>query len=199
MPWRGYRTLLRTADAVVLVLGAFLASSGFLLPLLIALFPDPGQQSMTILVWSSGSTAGSLLVNPRGISRARLTAILGVGVAALAVAALVPGLVTMNIALFLLGFATAPIAAAVFYFTSQHFRTRHQAVIFGAITSVQLVSEGIGTSASGVMLDAAPSAGSGSPPSPCSSAYSSSSRETPPRLHPRPGAAHGRDPGRAVG
>ena len=158
VPWRTdvLGTLLRDGrmHVYVLVLGAFLASSGFLLPLLIALFPEPGQQSMTILVWSIGSTAGSLLVNRRGISRTRLTAILGIGVAALAVAALVPGLVTMNIALFLLGFATAPIAAAVFYFTSQHFRARHQAVIFGAITSVQLVSEGLGTSASGVMLDA---------------------------------------------
>lgn len=158
VPWRSgiVAPLLREGrmHVYLLVAAAMLASTGFLLPLLIAVMPDALGQSSAILVWSIGSALGSLIVNRRGVSRPRLAVVLGVAMVALAVAAVLGLAVAIDIALFMLGFATAPIAAAVFYFTSQHFRSRHQVVIFGAITSVQLVAEGLGTSASGILLDA---------------------------------------------
>ena len=73
---------------------------------------------------------------------------------AIAIAAMMANAIAIDVALFLLGFATAPIAAAVFYLTSQHFRSRHQVVIFGAIMSVQLIAEGGGTTVAGLLLDA---------------------------------------------
>lgn len=158
VPWRTgiVAPLLREGrmHVYLLIAAAMLASTGFLLPLLIAVMPDAVGQSGAILVWSIGSALGSLIVNRRRVSRPRLALLLGIAMAVLAVAAVLGNAIAIDIALFLLGFATAPIAAAVFYFTSQHFRSRHQVVIFGAITSVQLVAEGLGTSASGLLLDA---------------------------------------------
>ena len=158
VPWRSgiVAPLLRDGrmHVYLVIAAALLASTGFLLPLLIAVMPDAAGQSVAILVWSIGSAIGSLVVNRRGVSRLRLVVVLALAITALAVAAMIGQVIAIDIALFLLGFSTAPIAAAVFYFTSQHFRSRHQVVIFGAITSVQLVAEGVGTSVSGILLDA---------------------------------------------
>jgi MFS family permease len=158
VPWRSgiVAPLLRDGrmHVYLLIAAALLGSTGFLLPLLIAVMPDATGQSVAILVWSIGSALGSLVVNRRKVSRVRLVVVLGIAIVALAAAAMLGDAIAIDAALFLLGFATAPIAAAVFYFTSQHFRSRHQVVIFGAITSVQLVAEGVGTSVSGVLLDA---------------------------------------------
>ena len=138
----------------LIIAGALLASTGFLLPMLIAVMPDAAAQSAAILVWSIGSALGSRVANRRPVIRIRLVVLLGVAVAALAIAAMMANAIAIDVALFLLGFATAPIAAAVFYFTSQHFRSRHQVVIFGAIMSVQLIAEGGGTTVAGLLLDA---------------------------------------------
>lgn len=138
----------------LLVAGGLMASSGLILPLLIAIMPSSGAQSTAILVWSIGSAVGSLVVNRREVRRPRLVVGLSVAAAAIAVGAWLGAAPAIDIALFSLGFATAPVAAAVFYFTSQHFRSRHQVLVFGVITSVQLVSQGVGTSVSGLMIDA---------------------------------------------
>jgi MFS family permease len=154
--WASVRPLLSNGrmHVYLLVAGGMMASSGFVLTLIIASMPSNGEQSGAILVWSVGSTVGSLVVNRQRVSRLRLVVGLSVAAAALAASVWIGGVLAMDIALFLLGFATAPVTAAVFYFTSQHFRSRHQVLVFGVITSVQLVSEGIGTSVGGILIDA---------------------------------------------
>lgn len=152
----GLRTLLRDGrmHVYLLVAGSLMASSGLILPLLIAVMPTSGTRSTAILVWSIGSALGSLVVNRREVRRRRLTIGLAVAAVAVAVGVGVGAPTAIDIALFSLGFATAPVAAAVFYFTSQHFRSRYQVLVFGVITGAQLVAQGVGTSVSGLLIDA---------------------------------------------
>ncbi len=156
LTWAGVKPLLRDGrmHVYLFVAGGLMAVSGLILPLLLAIMPSSVQQSTAIMVWSIGSAAGSLLVNRNGARRVRLAVGLSIAVVALLTAATINGVVITEGALFILGFATAPVAAAVFFFTSQHFRSRHQVLVFGIITSVQLVAEGVGTSVSGVLIDA---------------------------------------------
>jgi hypothetical protein len=127
--------------------------SGVVLPVLVSVSPSSGDKALSILVWSIGSSLGSILVNRQGIRRSRLVRniaiALGVGLATL----LWLHAPAINVALLVLGFSTSPVTGAVFYFISQRYPARRQTFLFGLVTSVQLVAEGLGATLCGILID----------------------------------------------
>jgi predicted MFS family arabinose efflux permease len=127
--------------------------SGVVLPVLVSVSPSSGDKALSILVWSIGSSLGSILVNRRGIRRSRLVRniaiAMGVGLATL----LWLHAPAINVALLVLGFSTSPVTGAVFYFISQRYPARRQTFLFGLVTSVQLVAEGLGATLCGILID----------------------------------------------
>lgn len=127
--------------------------SGVVLPILVSASPSSGAKSLSILVWSIGSSLGSILVNRHGIRRSRLVRNIAIAFGVGLVALLWLHAPAIDVALLVLGFSTSPVTGAVFYFISQRYPTGRQTFLFGLVTSVQLVSEGLGATLCGILID----------------------------------------------
>ncbi|TGD87510.1 MFS transporter [Mycolicibacterium sp. CH28] len=142
----------------LLAAGLVLFSSGLILPGLVSVLGSDSRRSLAVLLWSIGSALGSLIVNRPTIRRLRVVGLLCTAIVLLLgtftlQATRGPLLMPVLISLLVLGTSTAPVTGAVFYQISQRFAGVEQPHAFGWITSIQLISEGLGAAISGVLLD----------------------------------------------
>ncbi|GAA4370238.1 MFS transporter [Agromyces bauzanensis] len=137
----------------VITVACIMFVSGLVLPVILHAVDVPQLQALAVSIWSVGSTIASVVVNRDGIRRRRLVfgVLIAMTVAVLPVAT-GSGLL-FDVALLALGFAMSPLTGAVFFESSRAFASRLQPIVFGIVTSSQLVAQGVGSTISGAVID----------------------------------------------
>ncbi|WP_028708918.1 MFS transporter [Propionicicella superfundia] len=152
-----WTTLLTEPRTLVylLTVACIMFISGLVLPVIMDASSSSMLQAVAVSVWSVGSTVASVVVNRNGIRRRRLVSGVLIAMAAAAFPIALGNVVLFGFALLALGFAMSPITGAVFYGSSRTFTSDLQPIVFGIVTSSQLVAQGIGSAVSGALLDTA--------------------------------------------